>query len=188
MEEEWRPIPNYIGYYEVSNIGNVRSVDRLVTYSNGVQRVHKGKILKQDINYKGYHRVRLQKDGKSKSFSVHRLVALAFIPNPNSLPQVNHIDENKSNNCVSNLEWCTSEYNNNYGNHINNSVTSYKNNNDLGRHVLRCDMDNNIIQEYRSTYEVQKLFGKNHSYIKKCCDNNKIAYGYRWRWGVNSGD
>lgn len=188
MEEEWRPIPNYIGYYEVSNIGNVRSVDRLVTYSNGVQRVHKGKILKQDINYKGYHRVRLQKDGKSKSFSVHRLVALAFIPNPNSLPQVNHIDENKSNNCVSNLEWCTSEYNNNYGNHINNSVTSYKNNNDLGRHVLRCDMDNNIIQEYRSTYEVQKLFGKSHSYIKKCCDNNKIAYGYRWRWGVNSGD
>lgn len=183
MEEEWKPVPGYIGYYEVSNIGNVRSVDRLVTYSNGIKHVYKGRMLKQDVNYKGYHRVRLHKDGKSKAFSVHRLVALAFIPNQDNLPQVNHIDENKSNNCVLNLEWCTSRYNNNYGNRINNSVNTYLNNNDLGRHVLRCDMNNNIIQEYRSTYEVEKLFGKNHSYIRKCCNTNKVAYGYRWKWG-----
>lgn len=184
MKEEWKPIPDYEGYYEVSNMGGIRSVDRVVTYSNGTKRLHRGRILKHEINYKGYHRVRLSKGSKTKHLSVHQVVAQAFIPNPHGYTQVNHIDEDKDNNRVDNLEWCTVAYNNKYGNRINNSVNTYKSNTDLGRHVLRCDMNNNVLQEYRSTYEVQKLFGKSHSYIKKCCDDNKVAYGYKWKWSV----
>ena len=119
MEEIWRDIIiekngvtyDYSGLYEVSNYGRVRSLDRVD--SNGHRL--KGKIKKLRVNNMGYVCVGLCKDGKVKTFSVHRLVATAFIPNPKNLPVVNHRDENPSNNCVKNLEWCTQKYNTNYG-------------------------------------------------------------------------
>jgi DNA-binding XRE family transcriptional regulator len=98
MENEiWKPVKDYEGIYEVSSLGRVR-------------KVVNGLILHQS-NSGGYRRVSLQKDGKGKSESVHRLVAKAFLPNPDMLPVVNHRDEDKANNCVENLEWCTSSYN-----------------------------------------------------------------------------
>lgn len=103
----WRDIEGYEGYYQVSIDGDVKSLDR---WANG-----KEKILKSKIGSSGYLLVGLRKDGKSKSFLVHRLVAQAWIPNPDNLPCVNHKDENPSNNRVENLEWCTYEYNLNYG-------------------------------------------------------------------------
>ena len=118
MKELWKDIEGYEGLYQVSSLGAIRSLDR---YRNRpsksgnmyIQR-YKGKVLKQTLN-DGYFTIYLHKDGVNKFYSVHRLVAKAFIPNPNNLPQVNHKDENKQNNCVENLEWCTAKYNVNYG-------------------------------------------------------------------------
>lgn len=116
MEEEWRDIKGYEGFYQVSNLGNVRSLDRIFIKSNGRRYNKKGKILIPGLTTKGYETVNLSDvNHKITSKRVHRLVAEAFIPNPNNLPQVNHIDENKLNNFVTNLEWCTNTYNISYG-------------------------------------------------------------------------
>lgn len=104
----WKDIPGYEGKYQVSNTGRVRSLNYM--------RTGKSKVMKPSTNKLGYKGVGLRKNGKCTKYYIHRLVALAFIPNPLNLPQVNHIDENKTNNVVWNLEWCTQEYNNNYGN------------------------------------------------------------------------
>lgn len=116
--EEWKPIIGYEGLYEISNLGNVRSMERRVNVAHkGFKgtRLLKSKIMKP-YNYFGYFGVALCKNKKYKQLLIHRLVAQAFIPNPDNLPCVNHIDENKQNNCVENLEWCTYAYNDNYGN------------------------------------------------------------------------
>ena len=105
--EEWRDVVGYEGLYMVSNCGRVKSLK----FSNGKRE----KIMKLSDRGNGYLRVSLSKDGESKHYNVHRLVAIAFIPNPDNLPYVNHKDECKTNNNVDNLEWCTVEYNNTYG-------------------------------------------------------------------------
>lgn len=118
MEEVWKDIQDYDGLYQVSNLGRVKSIDRKVLQFNGYSysyRIYRGKILKQSVTNNGYKKVTLY-NKKPKTISVHRLVAQAFIPNPNNYSQVNHIDENKENNCVNNLEWCDSKYNINYQN------------------------------------------------------------------------
>lgn len=105
MEEIWRDIEGYDGLYVINKSGEIKRV-----YKN-----KKEKILRTHKNNRGYVIVTLSKDSKIKKYKVHRLVAKAFIDNPNNLPQVNHKDENKENNCVENLEWCDNKYNNNYG-------------------------------------------------------------------------
>lgn len=114
LTEVWKDIKGYEGRYQVSNTGRIRSVARVVTWKNGEVKTYKSRIMKTKArgNYVG---ISLYKDYKSKDYMVHRLVAEAFIPNPDNLPFVNHIDENKENNIASNLEWCTRQYNNNYG-------------------------------------------------------------------------
>lgn len=111
-EEEWRAIPGYEGYYEVSSLGNVRSLDKEIKANlvNNEYVNRTGRILKQK-EVKGYKTVSLCVDYEATTWRVHRLVAMAFIPNPDSKPQVNHIDGNPSNNCVNNLEWCTAKEN-----------------------------------------------------------------------------
>jgi hypothetical protein len=104
----WKDISGYEGLYQVSNTGKVRSLN--------YRHTGKTKVMKPSTNKLGYKCVNLCKDGKRKIYFIHRLVALAFIPNPNNYPIINHKDENPSNNAVWNLEWCTYEYNNNYGN------------------------------------------------------------------------
>ena len=105
---KWKDIPGYEGLYQVSNLGEIKSLN----YRN----TGKEKILKLIKDKKGYFHVNLYKNGKLKNLQVHRLVAMAFIPNHNNYNQVNHKDENTSNNAVENLEWCTAKYNSNYGN------------------------------------------------------------------------
>ena len=119
MKEKWKPIVGYEGLYEVSNMGNVRSLTRVVDFrdraGNMNQRVIKGRVMKPQKQRTGYLHVGLSKDGKVTLFRVHRLGAVAFIDNPEGLYEVNHIDEDKTNNRVDNLEWCDHKYNNNYG-------------------------------------------------------------------------
>lgn len=117
--EVWKPVKGYEGYYEVSNLGRVRSLDRYIDHINRwgtvQRRLQKGQIMSPSVTHDNYQSVALSKNNTSRDMSVHRLVATAFIPNPDNLPQVNHKDENPSNNCADNLEWCTAIYNNNYG-------------------------------------------------------------------------
>ena len=116
MSEVWKEISGYEGLYEESNLGNVRSLDRLIRSKNNGNIVRKGRILIPFYEEKkGYYQVRLAKNGKNKTFRIHRLVALAFLENPFNYTDVNHKDEIKTNNNVDNLEWCTRKYNNNYG-------------------------------------------------------------------------
>ena len=122
--EEWKNIIGYEGLYEVSNTGQVRSLDRYVKYSNGRIHLHKGKVLSPVKDKYGYLVVCLYCNEKQKIIKIHRLVAQAFIPNPNNLPEVNHKDEDKTNNSVDNLEWCTAKYNSNYGNRTKNIVNT----------------------------------------------------------------
>lgn len=113
-EEIWKPVVGYEGYYEVSNKGNVISLDRIIVCKAGGTYVKKGKMLKQGNN-RGYKMVTLYKDKNVSYKYVHKIVAEAFIPNFDNLPEVNHKDEIRTNNDVSNLEWCTKKYNMNYG-------------------------------------------------------------------------
>lgn len=112
----WKDIEGYEGYYQVSSHGQVRSVDRIVM-SSGFPRKIKGQLLAQTTDRDGYKHLRLRKNGKEKSFFVHRLVANTFVLNfnPEENIQVNHKDEDKKNNHYLNLEWCTHQYNINYG-------------------------------------------------------------------------
>jgi len=127
MQEVWKDIYEYEGWYQVSNLGRVRSLDRVVKYSDGRVYEYKGIILSLG-NCRGYSFAPLRKNGKAISARVNRLVAIAFIPNPYCLPQVNHKDEDKLNNNCDNLEWCTSKYNSVYGTKKLRHYETYKNN------------------------------------------------------------
>ena len=113
--EIWKDIEGYEGLYQVSNLGRVKSLDRVVEGKSSSTRLHRGKILSPGIGSTGYYMVVLYKDGGGCSYTVHRLVSNTFIPNPHNHPYINHKDENKLNNNVDNLEWCTHQYNMNYG-------------------------------------------------------------------------
>ena len=109
--EEWRPVKDYEGYYEVSNFGNVRSVDRVIQKHNGRTEKRKGQLKAQRTDKDGYKITTLIKNNKFKTMKVHRLVATAFWDNKENKPEVNHIDCDKSNNHFTNLEWVTSSQN-----------------------------------------------------------------------------
>ncbi|MGM0807539.1 MAG: NUMOD4 domain-containing protein [Bacillota bacterium] len=116
--EEWKDIKGYEGVYQVSNLGRVKSLPRHISRYNDNGYLVKEKVLKQMIHTGGYLQVGLRKNGKTTCKFVHRLVGEAFILNLNQLPQINHKDEDKTNNKVSNLEWCDNTYNNIYGTKI----------------------------------------------------------------------
>lgn len=140
-QETWKDIENYEGLYQVSNLGRVKSLKRYIncdakiTSGHGANRTgywRQDTILKE-VNRSGYKYVMLCRDKHHKSYAIHRLVAQAFIPNPNNLPQVNHKDEDKSNNVVDNLEWCTDLYNKQYGTRIDRQRQSLIKNEKLRR-------------------------------------------------------
>lgn len=168
---EWRDIKDYEGYYQVSDTGLVRAVERTITFSDGRKRKYPEKILPTKEwfhNGKGYLMVTLTKSHKSKGFSVHRLVAEAFIPNPYNYPQVNHKDEDKSNNASDNLEWCDSLYNIRYSMSV--SVTQY-------------DKEWNTITIWSSIADAAESLNIPSPNIINCCKKKaRSAGGFFWAY------
>ena len=154
MCEVFKPIEGYEDLYEVSNEGRVRNKTT-------------GRILKP-FSAKGYLKVNLCKDGISKFKSIHRLVANAFIPNPLNLPEVNHIDENKLNNNVDNLEWCSRQYNIDYS--VSKPVNQYA-------------LDGRLLNTYKSTMEAERQTGVPHQNICNCCLGKRLSAGdFIWKF------
>lgn len=181
MKEIWRPIKEYLDLYEVSNWGRVRSLDRYMNQVGGGKQFRKGKILKP-LNYRGngYLCVQLMNNSSHKLVYIHRLVAEAFIPNPDSLPCVNHKDENKENNRVENLEWCTHSYNNTYG------TAKERGDKKKSKKTYQYTLDGELVCEYSSVAEVQKLKGWLSGNIASACTGKlKTAYGYIWSHSPN---
>lgn len=175
MIEEWRDIPNFEGLYLISNLGHVKSVERYKRNNSGTQFVNERlRVLSPDKD--GYLRVCLSKDGLHYVKSVHRLVAEAFIPNPDNLPVINHKNEDKQDNRVENLEWCTVQYNTCYGEGIKKMAIKQ------GRPVLQI-LNNRVIEEYYSTQEASRQTGIPQANIYKVCKSErKHAGGYEWRF------
>lgn len=180
--EEWRDIKGYEGEYQVSNLGNVRSLTKKVKTKNGFYATKTGKILAKTQKKKGYLCVSLSSKGKSSCIEIQRLVAIAFIPNPNNYPCVNHKDENKENNSAENLEWCTYKYNNEYG-ECRKKAASSRTNGKTSKKVFQYDLDMNLIAEYPSLAELKRVFGYDASKISLCArGKRKSAYGYLWKY------
>ena len=177
MSEIWKAVPGYEGLYEVSNCGRVRSLDRWVKGSFAGKRLMKGRILKVGVASNGYCMVVLTK-GHAKT--VHRLVAKAFIPNPDNLPMINHKDEDKTNNHVDNLEWCDKVYNANYGTIKERNMAK---NNYNRRPIDKLDLDGKYVCTYPSLREAAKSIKLTYQCIAACCKGLRpTAGGYKWRY------
>ena len=171
--EIWKDITGYEGLYQVSNLGNVKSLN--------YNKTGKEKILKGGKGKDGYLQVVLCKEDKRKTHTIHRLVATAFIDNPNNLPQVNHIDENNTNNCVDNLEWCNCKYNINYGTRNKRVSKAQENRKDISKLILQFTKDGDFVRRWNSVREVERELGIYHSNISNCCKGKyKTAGGYKW--------
>lgn len=181
MNEIWKDIKGYEGQYQVSNLGRVKSLDRYVPCNRGVTLL-KSQIMKP-MERKGYLRVSLSKDNKDTAFSIHRLVADAFVDNPDNKPQVNHIDGNKQNNIASNLEWCTNG---------ENQLHAYKTglHKVLGkggrkkRSVIQIDpKTGEQINIYSSINEAERNCMGYAPNIRKCCLGERhTTCGYIWKF------
>lgn len=170
--EIWKPIVGFENLYEISNYGRVKSLPK----KRG-RFIQKGKILKLKIKKTGYQYIDLHKNGINKTFSVHRLVALTFIPNPENLPCVNHKDETRINNYVENLEWCTHKYNTNYGTCHKKTEIKRK------KAVLQFDKNNNFIKEWDSAKDVENNLNIASSSICHVCKCKlKTAGGFIWKY------
>ena len=167
MTETWKEISGYEGLYEVSDLGRVKSLKH-----------GREKILKPIKHTNGYLHVNLHKDGKVKSTLVHRLVAKAFIQNPNNLKTVNHKDEVKTNNVASNLEWMSIADNINYGTHNKRSAEK------RSKQVQMFDKSTGeLLATFPSTNEAERVTGIAHQNISSCCNGNrKSAGGFLWQY------
>lgn len=175
MTEIWKDIYGYEGYYQVSNLGNIRSLDRYIKVGKGI-RFFKGTTLKTWLSHNGYVLCNLKKMGKTQTVRVNRLVAIAFLDNPLNYPQVNHKNFDKKDNSVNNLEWCDERYNINYT-YKNKTTRSQKK-------VLQIDKNTNeILAVYPSLAEAGRAIGGIYQNISRCCHGNaKTHRGYKWRF------
>lgn len=178
VKEEWRPIKsyeNYEGFYEVSNTGKVRSVTRTVRRKRMGDYVVESMELAQQTDRGGYRRVTLQWGASKKYRKVHRLVAEAFLPNPDNLPQINHKDEDKTNNHVDNLEWCTAKYNLNYGTARERQSIS------ASKPILQLDRDTlEIVNRWVNARKIKQALGFSQGAVYGWCQDYAEAEGFVW--------
>ena len=177
-KEIWKDIVGYEGLYQISNYGRIKSLERTIQHKTcygGLYHV-KGRILKPKIEKDGYFRISLIKDGMKKYYRLNRLVAQAFIPNPNELPIVNHKDEDKLNNNVNNLEWCTQKYNVNYGDGIN------KRKNKMSIKIIQYDLEDNYIKTWNSINDAVRHYNGNTQICQCCKGKRNNANGYKWKY------
>ena len=178
MEEEiWKDIEGYEGRYQVSNRGNVKSLERTVWNNRGYYKTIQERILKAGKSNTGYLQVALFKDGKAKGYLVHQLVATAFCENPMRYTEVNHLDEDKTNNKVENLEWCSKSYNNNYGTR-NKRIAEKK-----CKPVIAIEKRTGLKLEFSSALEAERETGINNSNIIQCCKGKRNSCGgFYWMY------
>ena len=180
MEEVWKDIKNWEGSYQVSNFGRVRSLERIITFSDGRIRKFQGREIKPiKSSTSDYLMVRLWENHKEYAYLIHRLVAQAFIPNPDNLPEVSHIDENIFNNSYDNLEWCNRDYNHNYSKakRINaaRAVT--------GKCVLQYDLSGKLLHVWETGLDAAKSLNIPQGNISSCCLGKlKTAGGFKWQY------
>ena len=154
MEEVWKPVKGYEGLYEVSNLGRVKSLNYMHTGKEG--------ILKANKDNDGYLHVNLYKNNKMKSCTIHRLVAIAFVENPEGYNEVNHIDKNRENSKASDLEWCSRQYNVDYS---------------QSKAVIGINKVSGLIVEFVSAKEAARQIGIDHGNIIKCCKGKRNSVG-----------
>lgn len=171
--EEWKDIQGYEGLYQVSTLGRIKGLPR---------KNRKREIILKPIIHNGYEQVYLCKSGVKKYHSVHRLVAIAFIPNIDNLPYVNHVNENKADNNIENLEWCTAKYNTNYGTGMKRRIEKQKNDH-RSIAVNQYDLNGRFVDEYPSISEAGR---KTHIPIRAICavckGHQKSAFGFIWKY------
>lgn len=192
IREEWKYIDEdgFEGYYQISNFGRVRSVDRTIISKDGRRRFYQGKLLTLKSDKDGYKYVILKNKGKSKTLKVHRLVGEYFVPNPDNKPFINHLDESKDNNIFTNLEWVTPKENTNYGTAIDRA-THNRNYDDISRKQLNDVNKSKPIVVYKkiaiypSVAEAGRQLGLSESSIRRCChgeQSNVNVMGYTFRY------
>lgn len=206
MEEIWKDIKGYENLYQVSNLGRVKSLGRWVDYvsKNGkpFKRWQKETITYGSSDGDGYKRVTFRKNKKEDYWKVHRLVAIEFnLPIPDYLKwhdyeelDINHKDEDKANNNIDNLEWCTAEYNDNYGTRNNRMKNNLTNRKDISITTLQYTLDGQFVKEYPSASEAERQTGVSKEMIRKCCKGGYIdkrtdkwininqSGGYIWKY------
>lgn len=187
MKEVWKDIPQFEGLYQVSNMGNVRSIERVVPFGSQ-QRIIKPSKLRFFKKSNGYLSVKIYKDGRQCTMYVHRLVAMAFCNGYFDKADVNHKDGNKSNNISSNLEWCTRSENQRHSikvlrNKIGNFTTGRK----WQKPIVQLSLSGEKIRDWESAYEAQRILGISESGIRHCLkgvgyDGRKRyqSHGYKW--------
>lgn len=160
--ENYKNVKDYIGLYQINSNGTVKGLKRMIELKNGKNRVIEERILKPRIDSYGYITVRLSKNGKTKTCFIHRLIAEAFIPNPNNLPQINHISGDKQDNSINNLEWTTPSLNSRhaYRNGLNNNYGV-----DHAKSVCILDHKNELvfptIRDFCEYYNIAYSTGRN---------------------------
>lgn len=183
MNEIWKPISGYEGRYEISNMGRVRTIAQQNRWGETLYPLSTP-IYNKASRVNGHLTVVLTKNKVRKTHLVHRLVALAFIPNPYNLPIVNHKDENPENNAVSNLEWCTRKYNNSYGTVRERQKVSHINHPLLSTPVI-CLKNGIVLTEYPSMKEAERQTGCHQTHIMACCQGKrKTTGGFEWQYKI----
>ena len=175
--EEWRDVVGYEGLYQVSDQGRVKSLERKIPHWRGGERIQKERILKPIDDGRGYLRVDLYAGGKRKRFKVHRLVCQAFHENPGNKPQVNHINEDKTDNRACNLEWSTRIENCNHGTRNERSAKA------LSKSIGQYTRDGELVKIWPSVSAAQRQTGFSRGNICQAANGKfKQVYGFIWKY------